>query len=273
MLGVPVRVVETLVDHHERCVLDLVLTDGTTAVVKGDLDLERSRREALVLGVARGAGVPVPGVIASTVERRPGVVVLERIGGEWLAPERSPAAWRAAGAVLRALHGTAVPGLRELADQRDWESGMRWMLTYFEPHCREAGLGADVVRRVRSAVDDLAGAVPAEIVGMTIHGDCMPIHVHVDHDDRVVGLLDLGEASRGDPAWDLVVLTLRSPEHLPAVLDGYGADDRLRTWVGKALPSYRAVRLAVEVGWLADHGFDPTEAVREATLAAGSLRA
>jgi Ser/Thr protein kinase RdoA (MazF antagonist) len=175
--------------------------------------------------------------------------------------------------VLRALHGTAVPGLRELADQRDWASGMRWLLTYFARHCREAGLGADVMGRVRSVVGDLAGDLPAAHLGMTIHGDCMPIHVHLDRDDRVVGLLDLGDASRGDPAWDIVVLTLRSPEQLAAVLDGYGADDPFRTWVDRARPAYRALRLVMEVGWLAQHGFDPAEAVVETTEAAAALRA
>jgi len=151
LAGAPVRVIGTMVDHHERCVADVVLADGTPAVVKGDNDLERSSREARVLGLARDAGLPVPRLIASALERRPAVLVLERVGGEWLAPERPAAAWRASGAVLRALHRTAVPGLRELADQPDWASGMRWLLTYFAPHCRDGGLSADVMRRVRSA--------------------------------------------------------------------------------------------------------------------------
>jgi aminoglycoside phosphotransferase (APT) family kinase protein len=273
MLGVPVRVVDTMVDHHERCVLDVVLPDGRPAVVKGDLDLERAAREALVLAATRGAGVPVPGVIASAVDGAPGVLVLERVGGEWLAPERSAVAWRAAGTVLRALHDTAVPGLRELAGQRDWASGMRWMITYFERRCREAGLSADVMTEVRSAVDGLAGECPAGLLGATIHGDCMPIHVHLDGEDRVVGLLDLGEASRGDPAWDLVVLTLRSPARLRAVLDGYGADDRLRARVDRAFPTYRACRLVIEAGWLAEHGFEAAETARAATESASALSA
>jgi aminoglycoside phosphotransferase (APT) family kinase protein len=273
LAGGPVRVLDTMVDHHERCVADVVLADGTPAVVKGDNDLERSSREARVLGVARDTGLPVPRVIASALERRPAVLVLERVGGEWLAPERPTAAWRASGAVLRALHRTAVPGLRELADQRDWASGMRWLLTYFGPHCRGGGLGADVMRRVRSAVDLLAGDLRAAHLGMTIHGDCMPIHVHLDRDDRVVGLLDFGDASRGDPTWDIVVLTLRSPEHLAAVLDGYGADGPFRAWVERARPAYRALRLVVEVGWLAEHGFDPADAVVATTEAAADLGA
>src|SRR5918994_6698299 len=114
LAGAPVRVLGTMVDHHERCVADVVLADGTPAVVKGDNDLERSSREARVLGVARDPGLPVPRVIASALERRAGVLVLERVGGEWLAPERPTAAWRASGAGVRALHRTAGPGAREV---------------------------------------------------------------------------------------------------------------------------------------------------------------
>ncbi len=39
----------------------------------------------------------------------------------------------------------------------------------------------------------------------------------------------------------------------------------------QAWPVYRALRLVAEVGWLADHDFDPAEAVREATAAARAL--
>jgi hypothetical protein len=58
---------------------------------------------------------------------------------------------------------------------------------------------------------------------------------------------------------------------LPAVLDGYGADPDVRAWTAHAWPVYRALRLVAEVGWLADHGFDPAAAVDEATSAARAI--
>jgi len=124
-----------------------------------------------------------------------------------------------------------------------------------------------VAYATRAAVDRLVRLRPEAPPAVTLHGDCVPIHVRLSHDDEVVGLLDLGDACRGDPAWDLAVLTMRSPERLPAVLDGYRADSELRAWAGEAWPVYRALRLIAEVGWLAEHGFDPAEAVREATSA------
>ncbi|HYZ98500.1 MAG TPA: aminoglycoside phosphotransferase family protein [Acidimicrobiales bacterium] len=263
LVGGPVRVVDTLVDHDERCVLDVVLADGTAAIVKGDLDVERSEREARVLAAAGAHGVPVPAVLAGAASS-PAVLVLAPVDGGWLAPDRPDRAWRAAGAALRALHRTPIAGLPGLAGQRDWASGVRRMLTYFELTAVAAGLSADTIAAVRPVVEALADDCPAKLRDATLHGDCVPIHVRLDERDEVMGLLDLGDACRGDPAWDIAVLTLRSPERLPAVLDGYGADDRLRAWVDRVLPAYRALRSIAEVGWLADHGFDPTEAVEQA---------
>ena len=66
------------------------------------------------------------------------------------------------------------------------------------------------------------------------------------------GVLDWSEAGRGDPAYDLAVLTMGHREHLDDVLDGYGGDvdlDVVRGWW--SLRSLTAIR------WLGDHGFDP----------------
>jgi len=267
LVGGPVRVVDTLVDHQERCVLDVELPDGRPAVVKGDVVIERSAREARVLELAAAGGVPVPVVIA----RAPGpptVLVLDRMGGAWLSPDQPARAWAATGAALRRLHGVAVPGLAGLGDRDGWAAGLRGMATHWAPRARAAALDEGVVGATRAAVDRLARSRSEVPPVVTLHGDCVPIHVRLSQDDEVVGLLDLGDACRGDPAWDLAVLTMRSPERLPAVLDGYRADPDLRAWAARAWPVYRALRLVAEVGWLAEHGFDPTDAIREATSAA-----
>jgi Ser/Thr protein kinase RdoA (MazF antagonist) len=272
LVGGPVGVVDTLVDHRERCVLEVVLGDGRGAVVKGDLDAERSEREAGVLVAAGSAGVPVPSVLTRAAGS-PAVLVLERVAGGWLAPDRPDRAWQAAGAALRSLHGTLVPGLPGLAGERDWEAGVERVLAYGQDTGVAAGLPADTVATVRPRAGRLVAEWAATGRDATLHGDCMPIHVRLDGADRVVGLLDLGDACRGDAAWDIAVLTLRSPERLPAVLDGYGADRTLRRWVERSWPVYRAVRLVAEVGWLADHGYDPAPGIREATTASRRLGA
>jgi Ser/Thr protein kinase RdoA (MazF antagonist) len=269
LVGAPVRVVDTLVDHQERCVLEVVLPDGRPAVVKGDLVAERSAREALVLELA-ATGVPVP-VVIGRAPGPPAVLVLERVGGAWLSPVRSPTAWAAAGAAVRRLHDLVIPDLGAFAGRAGWAAGLGEMVTHWAPRARAAGLDGNVADATGAAVDRLVRLRPEAPPAVTLHGDCVPIHVRLNHHDEVVGLLDLGDACRGDPAWDLAVLTMRSPERLPVVLDGYRAGADLRAWAGRSWPVYRALRLIAEVGWLAEHDFDPAEGVREATAAARAL--
>jgi Ser/Thr protein kinase RdoA (MazF antagonist) len=270
LVGGPVRVMKTLVEHDERCVLEVELPDGRAAVAKCVVDPDRADTEALALTAAAGAGVPVPRLIARD-RGSPTVLVLERVGGDWLAPDRPAGAWAATGATVRRLHGVAAPGLPAFAGGDGWAAGLGALADHWGPRARSAGLDRRVVGAGGGAADRLVRSAPAEPPIVTLHGDCVPIHVRLDGHDRVVGLLDLGDACRGDPAWDLAVLTMRSPERLPAVLDGYAAGPDLRAWTTRAWPVYRALRLVAEVGWLADHGFDPAEAVKEATSAARIL--
>lgn len=267
LVGDPVRVVNVLVEHDERCVLEVELPGGHPAVAKCVVDRDRADAEARVLDASARAGVPVPRLVA-VGGGSPTVLVLERVGGDWLAPDRPARAWAATGAAVRGLHGVAVPGLPAFAGRDGWAAGLGELADHWGARARAAGLDGRVVAAARAAAGRLLRSRPAEPRIVTLHGDCVPIHVRLDDDDRVVGLLDLGDACRGDPAWDLAVLTMRSPERLPAVLDGYGAAPDLRVWAARAWPVYRALRLVAEVGWLADHGFDPTAAVKESTSAA-----
>jgi aminoglycoside phosphotransferase (APT) family kinase protein len=98
---------------------------------------------------------------------------------------------------------------------------------------------------------ELAEAVRRPWTPVFTHGDLQVAHVFVAG-DVVTGLLDWSEAGRGDPLFDLACLTLGHPEHLDALLAGYGGGvdvDVLRAWW--SLRCLRAVR------WLAEHGFDP----------------
>jgi aminoglycoside phosphotransferase (APT) family kinase protein len=269
--GGPVEMVKILVNHDERCVLEVVLPDGRHAVAKCVVDPDRADAEARVLEAAAGAGVPVPRLIAR-VAGAPPVLLLERVSGDWLSPERPARAWAATGAVVRRLHGLDIGGLAGFAGRGGWAAGLRELTDHWGPPSRAAGLDGWVVEAVRAAADGLERSRPSEPPTVTLHGDCVPIHVRLNDDHEVVGLLDLGDTCRGDPAWDLAVLTMRSPERLPAVLDGYGADPELRAWVELSWPVYRALRLVAEVGWLADHGFDPAAALSEAASAGEAVR-
>lgn len=264
--------VELLVAHAERLVAVGEDADGTPVVVKVDRNLAVHRREALVLGALRDGGVPVPEVVSAAVHAAPpaGLLVLEWIPGEILGQaglddERfGDATWAAVGGVLRALHECPIPappppmgGHAEpsFADHvRRWGGANR-------RHGREHGwLGAAEAARHERLVDDLAGAVAAR-PEVLIHGDCSPQHWLVAPAGAPVRPIDLGDAGTGDPAYDLVVLVLTQPGHLAAVLDGYGADDDLRHHLAATTTGYRALRLAGEMAWLLDHGFDPSPTV------------
>ena len=52
LFGGPVRVVDTLVHHRERCVLEVVLPDGRSAVAKCVMEPDRADRKAMVLAAA-----------------------------------------------------------------------------------------------------------------------------------------------------------------------------------------------------------------------------
>jgi aminoglycoside phosphotransferase (APT) family kinase protein len=70
--------------------------------------------------------------------------------------------------------------------------------------------------------------------------------------DLVVGVLDWSEAGRGDPLFDLAILTLGHEERLDEVLAGYGRPvDRAVVVAWWSLRSLTAIR------WLTEHGFDP----------------
>ncbi|MGD1110716.1 MAG: phosphotransferase, partial [Mycobacterium sp.] len=90
-----------------------------------------------------------------------------------------------------------------------------------------------------------------------IHGDLQVDHVFVTGDE-VTGVVDWSEARKGDPLYDLATLTVGHEEHLGDVVSGYGTKvdrDVIRAWW--------SMRCLVNVRWLVEHGFGPSEAMPE----------
>jgi aminoglycoside phosphotransferase (APT) family kinase protein len=250
---------EPLVDHHERCVLEVIGPDGTRAYLKADTVPDRANAEALVLLAAGEAGLPVPRVL-DFESGPPSVLVLERVDGDWLSSRRPERAWAATGAALRHLHQLDVPGLRTFGGAPSWGEALTQWVDGARPSALALGVDGRVLGRVATAVDRLR-ATTDQPDPATLHGDCAPIHVRLDDYDQVTGMLDFGDTGRGDPVFDLAVLTLRAPARLRAVLQGYEPDEATRRWMARALPIYRALRFLGEACWLAEHGFSPKEAI------------
>lgn len=164
----------------------------------------------------------------------------------------SPAAWAAAGAAIRTLHGAPLPPwpgrtLDELGGRLDKEC--EWLVA-------NDVLPADVVARNRR----LAETALRPWTPVFIHGDLQVDHVFVDGDE-VSGIIDWSEAAQGDALFDLATLTLGHPEHLGDVIAGYGTSvdhNLIRAWW--------SLRCLSNVRWLAEHGFGPLDAMPEVAV-------
>jgi aminoglycoside phosphotransferase (APT) family kinase protein len=228
--------VEVVVAHHERATLRV-------GPVFLKIDADQARTDVEVEAMAR-APIPTPEVLW----RKPPVLALAALPGTALGrlgePSAAPAAaWAAAGAAARVLHGAPLPPWTgrspgELASLLDREC--EWLVT-------SGVLPAGLVTRNRQ----VAEAALRPWTPVFTHGDLQVAHVFVDA-DQVTGVVDWSEAGQGDALYDLASLTLGHEEHLGDVVAGYGTGvdlDVIRAWW--SLRSLLAVR------WLAEHGFDP----------------
>jgi aminoglycoside phosphotransferase (APT) family kinase protein len=232
-----VEEVEVVVAHNERATLRV-----GDVFLKIDADQARTDVEVEAMAMAP---VPTPAVLW----REPPVLALSAVPGTALGrlgepSAASPAAWAAAGAAVRTLHGAPLPpwpgpSVDEIASDLDREC--EWLIA-------NNVLPADLVTRNRQ----LAETALRPWTPVFTHGDLQADHVFVDGDE-VTGVIDWSEAARGDALFDLAILTLGHEEHLGDVVAGYGADvdlDVIRAWW-----SLRSLRGA---HWLIEHGFDPS---------------
>lgn len=231
-----VEQVQVVVAHDERATLRV-----GDAFLKVDGDDARLDAEVEALGAAP---VPTPQVLW----RRPHVLALAAVRGTPLGRLGTPstassAAWRAAGAVARTLHGAplparSAPGVDERTHRLERECA--WLLEHDV-------LPAALVAHNRALAETALRPAPPVFA----HGDLQADHVFVV-EDEVVGIIDWSEAACDDAAFDLALLTLGHAERLDDVLAGYGSEvdlERIRGWW-----SWRCL---VGIRWLVEHGFDP----------------
>ena len=209
--------VQVLVAQSERATLRV-----GDVFLKIDADQSRTDREIEAMAAAP---IPTPEILW----RNPPVLALAALPGTALGrlekpSTASPAAWAAAGAMVRRLHDAPLPPwpgrrLDELATRLDDECG--WLVANHV-------LPAEVVTRNRR----LAEAALRPWTSVFTHGDLQITHVFVDG-DTVTGIIDWSEAAPGDGPYDIASLTLAHEEHLSDVVAGYGADvdrDLIRAW-------------------------------------------
>ncbi|MCL2581642.1 MAG: phosphotransferase [Streptosporangiales bacterium] len=230
--------VDVVVAHHDCATLR-----AGDVFLKVDADQARTDVEVEAMALAP---VPTPEVLW----RKPPVLAIAAVRGTSLGRIGEPsaassAAWFAAGAAVRKLHGAPLPGwpgrsLENLAFRLDYEC--EWLIA-------NDVLPARVISRNRQVAE--AALRPWTPVFM--HGDLQPGHMFVDDSDQITGVIDWTDAGQGDALFDLAILTLGHEEHLGDVIDGYGTDvdrDVIRAWW--------SARCLLAVRWLAEHGFDPS---------------
>jgi Ser/Thr protein kinase RdoA (MazF antagonist) len=258
---------EVIVDGDDRAVFWTCSPDRQRVVVKVDSGDRRYPRERAGLAVAAGAAVRVPSVVLAE-SGPPSVLVLTEITGSTLAGGPD-AWWRVAGATFRRLHDSAMPdGLARFDHRGDsWRDFVLWWAaTEAERIDHNQLVDGTTARQCLEAMHDAFARMP-EPARTFIHGDAQPDHVFIDgvaSGDLKAGVIDFGDAGSGDPAWDLMVLTLDHPERLDAVLSGYRADRRLREGLGAVGKAYRLLRHVGAANWLLAHGYDPAESVQSA---------
>jgi aminoglycoside phosphotransferase len=226
--------VEVVVAHSERTTLRV-----GDVFLKIDADQTRIDVEVEAMDMAP---IPTPEVLW----RKPPVLALAALPGIALGhlgepSTASPTAWAAAGAAVRMLHDAPLPprpgpNVDELASRLDGEC--EWLLA-------NGVLPPDVITRNRR----VAEAALRPWTPVFTHGDLQVDHVFVDG-DKVTGVIDWSEASKGDALFDLAILTLGHEEHLGDVVAGYGTDvdrDLIHAWW--------SLRCLTNVRWLAEHGY------------------
>jgi aminoglycoside phosphotransferase len=231
-----VEEVEVVVAHSQRVTLRV-----GEVFLKVDGDPAHADAEVRAMAMAP---IPTPAILW----REPPVLAIAAVSGTALGrlgrpSAASPAAWAAAGVVIRRLHDAPLPPwpgpkLDDVAAKLDSECA--WLLA-------NAVLPAEVILRNR----EIAEAALRLWVPVFMHGDLQITHVFVDGDE-VTGVIDWSEAAPGDAMFDLATLTLGHEERLDDLLAGYGpgADrDVIRAWW--------SLRSLLASHWLLEHGFDP----------------
>ncbi|MEU1223224.1 phosphotransferase family protein [Streptomyces microflavus] len=233
--------VEVVVAHSERATLRVGDVFLKVDAVQARIDAEV---EAMSL-----APVPTPEILW----RKPPVLAITALPGTTLGRLGGPstgssAAWAAAGAALRKLHGAPLPprtgraGRSVVALAAELDSECELLVT-------NSLLPTDLVTHNRQVAD---AALRPWTPALT-HGDLQIAHVFVDG-DKVTGIIDWSEAGRGDALYDLATFTLGHEKRLADVLAGYGTDIRIDLEVIRAWWSLRSL---LAVRWLTEHGFDP----------------
>lgn len=216
----------------------LVLTAGRDYVLKA-APTEAVATEAWVCKQVRAVGVPAPEIVVVDLDRRilpwP-YVLMVAVPGRSLTSGCNQRIVEA-GRLLRAAHDINVDGYGPLSqtDARggvprgpydSWAEFLSVMLGALDHLVGQGLLDNQLADRLRTAVHDHHTLVAGVQRSALLHGDLCPDHIFAAH-GHVSGIIDWGQATAGDPLFDLATWANAAP--LDALIHGYqpGADPEL----------------------------------------------
>ncbi|MET9022949.1 aminoglycoside phosphotransferase family protein [Actinopolymorpha sp. NPDC004070] len=217
----------------------LVITGQGDFVLKAG-DAHAVVSEAWACERVRAVGVPAPEVVAVDTGRDTlplPYLLMRRLPGGPVGD--ADTALESAGRWLRAVHEIEVDGYGLLTASTRSESDGSWgsvrgrESSWADVVAHPLGRLADLVAarimdeplaaRVRAAFAAGAGLLAYESRGVLLHADLHPRHVFAEQ-GRLTGIIDWGDATAGDPAYEFGRYSRAGDDSLALVLRGYQPD-------------------------------------------------
>ncbi|MET7283905.1 aminoglycoside phosphotransferase family protein [Kribbella sp. NPDC005582] len=174
---------------------------GATAYLKTGAAIAA---EAHAIGRARAVGVPVPEILATSLEVPP-YLILAAVDGT---PSDEPEVLVQAVHALRRLHG--------IHEDADWAGGLTALIE--DLGTLQGIVPDDLADRLRVTMPPFIAEV-ADVPTVLLHGDLHARHLYAV-DGKLTAILDWGDACYGDPRYDLARLTMTADPSI--ILTAYG---------------------------------------------------
>jgi aminoglycoside phosphotransferase (APT) family kinase protein len=186
-------------------------------------------------------------------------IIVEKLAGVPLAvadveSEERHRLVREAGWAIRAVHEIGIPGfgylqeatyLRSAQVQGEydtWGEHIDGVLQAAVAVLRADGVIDDAgVDRINRVLADNADYFDLGPVGHLLHGTFDPGRVLID-EGQITGIIDFGERSSGDPAWDLGGFLIGNIADMRHLLEGYDPDKHRAAAYEVTIPLYGGVR-------------------------------
>ena len=188
---------------------DLVLRVARSPAFAADL-----RTEAVVVPLARAAGVRTAEVVAAGTDPVPHLVQMRLPGADMVA-RPAAAAYPDVGRQLARLHR-----VREVPAEVPADDGAPDPVALLGGLCLDGWIDNGAAAWLAECFARLDADVPADPPRVLIHGDIAPQNLLVSADGDLTGIVDWGDAMVADAATDFAKVRL---EYVPAVLAGYRA--------------------------------------------------